>query len=69
MVGVCMAGGMHNEGAMRGRGACMTREGAYVAGGCVAGGVHGRGACVGAVHAGNTATEASGTHPTGTLSC
>ena len=58
MVGVCMAGGMHSEGAMRGRGACMTREGAYVAGGCV-----------GAVHAGNTATEASGTHPTGTLSC
>ena len=33
---------------MRGWGAGMTREGAYVAGGCVAGGVHRRGACVGA---------------------
>ena len=43
---------------------------------CVAGGMHGRGACVergmhgrGACVAGETATAADGTHPTGMNSC
>ena len=39
---------------MRDRGSCVT-------GACVAGGIHGEGGCV----AGETATEADGTHPTG----
>ena len=53
----CMAGGMHGGG-MHGRGAC------------VAGDVHGRG-CVwqGVMQAGEMATEAGGTHPTGMHSC
>ena len=53
--GVCMAGGMHGR-----RGACVTEGGV-----CVAGGMHGRVACV----AGETATAAGGTHPTGMHSC
>ena len=53
--------GMHGRGGIR----------AYMAGACVAGGydrggdMHGRGACV----AGETATAADGTHPTGMHSC
>ena len=52
--GACMVKGMHGE-----RGACMAREG-----------MHGRGTCmVGGMCAGEMATEAGGTHPTGMHSC
>ena len=49
---------MHGEGGMRGRRwVCMAR-GACMVGGCVMGGM-----------AGETATAADGTHPTGMHSC
>ena len=41
-------------------------QGACVARGCVAGGMRGKG---GGLHAGETATEAGSTHPTGMHSC
>ena len=41
-----------------------------MAGACMAGGIHGRGPCVGGGSmAGETATAAGGTHPTGIHSC
>ena len=56
--GVCMV-----------KGACITKGGGHACqrGVCVAkGDVHGRG---GGMHAGETATEAGGMHPTGMHSC
>ena len=67
-VSVCPGGGMHGRGGMCGRGcawwlghvgACMGEGACMVGGACVAGGVH----------AGETATDAGGTHPTGMHSC
>ena len=70
LLGFAWLGGMHSGvGGHAWLGAGMTREHVYVAGGCLTGGVHGREACMGGMHAGKTATEAGGTHPTGTLSC
>ena len=57
MVGACMVGDMHGGG-MHGRGhACLWA--------CVAGECAWQGGCV----AGETATAADGTHPTGMVSC
>ena len=52
----------------------MWEKGAYVAkvGVCGEGGMHGKGCVHGkgeGIHAGETATEAGGTHPTGMHSC
>ena len=47
------------EGFMRGEGGCACQAG------CMPGAMHGRGACM----AGETATAADGTHPTGMHSC
>ena len=56
--GVCVwPEGMHGWGCAL-RGACMV-------GTCMTGGMRGRGVCV----AGETATAAGGTHPTGMHSC
>ena len=52
-------GVMHGQGGVHGRGACVPR------GVCVAGGHAWWGVCV----AGETASEAGGTHPTGMHSC
>ena len=54
-----MAGGMCGGGVC-GRGPCMV-EVCMARGHALQGGVHGRGACM----AGDTATAADGTHPTG----
>ena len=58
--------GVHGMGAHAWQGACMTRER-----GCVAGGLAWWRVCmaVGVCMAGETATAADGTHPTGMLSC
>ena len=52
---------------MRGEGgACVVNVACIAKGPCMAGGVQGKG---GGVRAGETATEADGTHPTGMHSC
>ena len=51
-----MVGDMYGGGSVHGEGACM---GVCMVGVCVEGGMH----------AGETATEAGGTHPTGMHSC
>ena len=55
--GACMPGGRECLGV---EGACMVR-GCVYGEACIPKGVHGRGVCV----AGDTATAAAGTHPTG----
>ena len=65
--GACVAGG---ECMAWGRGECMARGHVWWGDMC-GGGMHGRGACMAreACMAGETATAAGGTHPTGMHSC
>ena len=65
---VCRGKGMHSRGSMQvggvWQGVCMV-GGMHDGGGYMGGGVHGTGARM----AGETATVADGTHPTGMYSC
>ena len=68
--GACVAGG-HAWWGCAWQGACMVGGCAWQGGHAWQGGMHGRG-CVwwgGSCVAGETATEADGTHPTGMHSC
>ena len=61
--GVCMAkGGMRGEGGHAWQGACVVKGGIHGKGGWM---VKGEGECM----AGETATAAGGTHPTGMHCC
>ena len=60
--GVCMAGGMHGRDGHVWQGACMTEGHAWQ------GGVYGKWGCAWQ-EAGEMATAAEGTHPTGMHSC
>ena len=60
--GWCMAEVHACQGDMHAGWTCM-RGGMYEKGACT------QGVCAGGVHAGKTATEAGGTHPTGMYSC
>ena len=72
--GACMAGGECMVGVALGHawwGGGVHGGGACMVGVCIVGGMHGRGVCmVGEpCAAGETATAAGGTHPTGMHSC
>ena len=72
--GVCMAGwhvwprDVHGRGGMHGRG-CAWQGGVYMGGHAFQGSLCGGGHVWQGVHAGETTTEAGGTHPTGMHSC